>query len=492
MMAAALTAAAMTLGDLLGPAAAGHADIEIRDLVIDSRQVTPGAAFVAVPGGVRHGLEFAAQALERGASIVLYVPDAEYPAVPEPSLAVPGLKDRLGELAAVFFASDGAYAEALGVTGTNGKTTVAYLTASAMVEHGAACGYIGTLGFGPPADLNPHSLTTPDCLSLHREIAAMGLPRVALEVSSHALEQDRIAGLDIGAAVFTNLTRDHLDHHGDLASYGDAKARLFNRPALGKAVLNADDPFAARMAHELPAGCEQILTTLRGSPDADLVGNCRFNALSGLDLAVSGRYGSATIASPLIGEFNAENLLLAVGALLAWDLPLADACAALSACKPPPGRMEVFGGTGGLPWVVVDYSHTPAALERVLATLAQATPGDVWCVFGCGGERDRGKRAEMGVVAARSARSIVLTDDNPRGEDPAAIVADIRAGIEAHPDVEVVHAREAAIGRAVRAARAGDVVLVAGKGHETVQTIAGRHRPFDDRAIVADVLGDRS
>ena len=492
MMSAALTAAAMTLGDLLGPGAAGYAGMEIRDLVIDSRQVTPGAAFLAVPGGARHGLDFAAEALERGAAIVLYAPDADRPEVPEPSVAVADLGGRLGDLAKAFFAADGERSDVLGVTGTNGKTTVAWLTANAIAERSGACGYIGTLGFGPPADLEPHALTTPDCLSLHREVAAMGLPRVALEVSSHALAQDRIAGLEIAAAAFTNLTRDHLDEHGDFAAYGDAKARLFTRPGLARAVLNGDDPFAGRLLRNLPAGCEPILTSQHGRRDADLVGRCRLKALSGLELAVSGRYGSARIESPLIGEFNAENLLLAAGALVAWELPLTEACAALAECEPPPGRMEVHGGTGGQPWVVVDYAHTPDALDRALATLAAAAPGESWCVFGCGGERDRGKRLEMGAAAARSAQHIVLTDDNPRGEDPAAIVADIRAGVEAHPDVAIVHSREQAIARAVAAAGEGDVVLVAGKGHETTQALAGgRQRPFDDRAVVADVLGDR-
>ena len=491
MMSAALTAAAMTLGDLLGPGAAGHAAMEIRDLVIDSRQVTPGAAFLAVPGGARHGLDFAAEALERGAAIVLYAPDADHSEVPEPSLAIPGLGDRLGDLARAFFAPDGERPDVLGVTGTNGKTTVAWLVANAMAERGAACGYIGTLGFGPPADLEPHALTTPDCLSLHRQVAAMGLPRVALEVSSHALAQDRIAGLEIAAAAFTNLTRDHLDHHGDFGAYGDAKARLFTRPGLARAVLNGDDPFAARVLRDLPEGCESVLTSQHGRPDADIVGRCRLRGLSGLELEVNGRYGSATLVSPLIGEFNGENLLLAAGALVAWGLPLTDACAALAECTSPPGRMEVHGGTGGQPWVVVDYAHTPDALERALATLAAAAPGELWCVFGCGGERDRGKRPEMGAAAARSAQHIVLTDDNPRGEDPAAIVADIRAGVEAHPDVAIVHSREQAIARAVAAAGDGDVVLVAGKGHETSQTAADGQRPFDDRAVVADLLGDR-
>jgi UDP-N-acetylmuramoyl-L-alanyl-D-glutamate--2,6-diaminopimelate ligase len=487
MMAAALTAA-MTLGELLGSGAGAHAGIAIRDLVLDSRQVSAGAAFVAVPGGRNHGLEFAEQALARGAAVVLYEPSPAFARVPEPSVAVPDLRSRLGDLAKTYFGRGATRAVLAGVTGTNGKTTVAYVIAQALQSLGTPCGYIGTLGFGRPPSLATHALTTPDCLTLHREIAALGTPRVVLEVSSHALAQDRIAGLGIGTAVFTNLTRDHLDEHGDFASYGRAKARLFRRPGLADAVVNLDDPFAPMLLAAIERNVRTIGVSLRGAHQAALDARFVSHGLKGLELRIAGKYGPAAMFSRMVGGFNAENLLLALGALLAWDVELTDACGALAQCMPPRGRMEVIGGRAA-PHVVIDYAHSPDALERVLQVLAEVATGEVWCVFGCGGERDRGKRPIMGAVAARLAQHVVLTDDNPRSEDPASIVTDICGGIDAQADVVVEHDRAAAIAYAIRAARPGDVVLVAGKGHEAVQAIGAARRPFDDREVAAAALG---
>jgi UDP-N-acetylmuramoyl-L-alanyl-D-glutamate--2,6-diaminopimelate ligase len=404
---------------------------------------------------------------------------------------VPNLRARLSELARAFFAIDPAPA-IVGVTGTNGKTTVAYLLAQTL--GGAAkraSAYIGTLGFGVPPSLTRHALTTPDCLTLHRELAELGAARVAMEISSHALAQDRVAGLAIHTAVFTNLTRDHLDEHGDLASYGRAKQRLFETPGLAYAVVNADDPFAATLAAAVPAGCRVIRTSTRGAP-AELGATIVASSLAGLTLDVGGAFGHARLTSKLAGDFNAENLLVALGALLASGQPLATACAALGEASGAPGRLEVQGGPPAQPWVVVDYAHTPDALERVLATLAAVAGGAIHVVFGCGGDRDRGKRPLMGAIAARGARHVVLTDDNPRGEDPAAIVREIAAGIEKPALVDVVHDRRQAIRTALAAAQPGDVVLIAGKGHETEQLACGERRPFDDRAVAAELLGDRS
>jgi UDP-N-acetylmuramoyl-L-alanyl-D-glutamate--2,6-diaminopimelate ligase len=492
MMAAALTAAAMTLGELLGPAAALHSAIEVTDLVLDSRQVGEGAAFVAVPGGTDHGLRFAERALARGAAVVLYEPTAAFPDVPEPSVAVPDLKRRLGELAKAFFGRGRPPAAVAGVTGTNGKTTVAYLIAQATTRLGAPCGYIGTLGYGRPPALTGHELTTPDCLTMHREIAALATAHVAAEVSSHALVQERVAGLDVQTAVFTNLTRDHLDHHGDFASYGRAKTRLFTRPELRNAVINFDDPFATTLLNAVGGTVRVFGTTLHGADGAALVVRAESLGSAGVQLHIDGRHGRAEFRSRLIGGFNAENLSQALGALLAWDFPLGGACAALADCMPPKGRMEVFGGGSRAPFVVIDYAHTPDALERSLAVLEEIRIGDIWCVFGCGGDRDRGKRALMGAAAARAAQHVVLTDDNPRGEEPAAIIADIRQGLTGHPSVVVEHERATAIDYAIRRALPGDIVLVAGKGHETVQTIGAERRPFDDRDVVTAVLGGLS
>ena len=490
----------MRLGDLLGAAAGEHAALAITDLVLDSRHVTPGAAFVAVQGERAHGVEFAADALARGAAIVLYEPGAAAAVIaPRPSIAVPNLKQRLGELARAFFGAPPA--PLLAVTGTNGKTTVAWLLAQAESALGRPCGYVGTLGYGVPPSITPHALTTPDCFTLHRELRALGVGRAALEVSSHALAQDRIAGLELPIAVLTNLTRDHLDAHGDFASYGEAKARRFTRPGLTHAVLNANDPFAAELARRLAPGVRTVRTSVGARAPAELTATIEASGLDGLALAVKARLpgerpASAALASPLIGDFNAENLLLAVGVLVALRVPLDDACAALGKARPAPGRVEVVAPAGqpsapNAPTVVVDYAHTPDALERVLATLKPLARGALWCVFGCGGDRDRGKRPQMGAIAARAADHIVLTDDNPRSEDPAAIVAAIRAGVAAHPDVTVIHDREAAIRHAIGSARPGDLVLVAGKGHETVQIVGRDVRAFDDRAVARAALEER-
>jgi UDP-N-acetylmuramoyl-L-alanyl-D-glutamate--2,6-diaminopimelate ligase len=291
--------------------------------------------------------------------------------------------------------------------------------------------------------------------------------------------------------VFTNLTRDHLDEHGDFASYGRAKARLFQLPGLAHAVINVDDTFGAGLGANLPASCDLIRTTIRGVRGADLSARLKRADLDGLTFEVSGRFGSGRLVSRLIGDFNAENLLAALGALLAQGMTVADACSALGEAKPAPGRMEVLGHSRQLPWVVIDYAHTPDALRRVLSTLTSLGPRRIVCVFGCGGDRDRGKRPLMGAVAAELADTLVLTDDNPRNEDPADIVRDIRGGVGDHPDVSVIHDRRTAIRAALERAAAGDVVLVAGKGHETEQIQGAERRPFDDRAVAAELLGGR-
>jgi UDP-N-acetylmuramoyl-L-alanyl-D-glutamate--2,6-diaminopimelate ligase len=402
-------------------------------------------------------------------------------------LAVPNLKARLGELARAFYAT-APKPTIVGITGTNGKTTVAYLLAQVLSQPQRPCGYVGTLGYGVPPKLTAHGFTTPDCLTLHRELAELGAPRIAMEVSSHALAQERIAGLEFHTAVFTNLTRDHLDEHGDLASYGNAKRKLFKIPGLQCAVLNADDAFAATIAADLAPQTELVRTSVRGAA-VELSARLKRADLAGVELDVAGKFGAARLVSKLIGAFNAENLVSALGALVGQGMPLPAACAALGAARPAPGRMEVLGGPPGRPWVVIDYAHTPDALQRVLLALEDAATGELTCVFGCGGNRDRGKRPLMGAVAADLADRIVLTDDNPRGEEPAAIVREIRAGVGEHPRVNVIHDRRTALKTAIERARPGDVVLVAGKGHEAEQIVGGERRAFSDRAVAAEILG---
>ena len=480
---AALATTVMTLGDLLGSNAGAHGSVEITDLVLDSRQVTPGSAFVALPGIQEHGLSHAEDALRRGAAIIIYEPASVFSSIPEFSIPVEGLSDRLGELARKFFWCDFSPQAVAGVTGTNGKSTVAYLIAQAMNYTGAACGYVGTLGYGIPPDLKEHGLTTPDCLTLHREVRDLQSSYAAVEVSSHALAQDRISGLDIPTAVFTNLSRDHLDYHGDLASYGRAKAKLFQRSGLSQAVLNVDDPFTNTLLRGLPDDVTKISISTRDS-SANLFGQVLWADLDGITVQISGLCGTGLIKSKLVGDFNAENLLLALGVLSAWDVTMADACEMLSFCRTPPGRMEVFRGSADSPWVIVDYAHSPTALENALTCLNRYSAAETWCVFGCGGERDSGKRPLMGAVAAKLADHIVLTNDNPRGEDPGEIIAQIRSAITSHPDVIVEHDRKRAIVNAIGAASPGDAVLIAGKGHEVLQEIGQQRHPFNDRSVV--------
>ncbi|MFL2553667.1 MAG: UDP-N-acetylmuramoyl-L-alanyl-D-glutamate--2,6-diaminopimelate ligase [Candidatus Rariloculaceae bacterium] len=489
-MMAALATAAITLGEVFGAAAGSLAGMKIDDLVVDSRQVKPGTGFVALPGSHGHGLDYLDDARARGATAIIYEPLEDQPRVDAPAIEIPGLSSQLGQIAKAFFGRPAAPLKLAGVTGTNGKSTVAHLIAQAHTLRGIDCGYLGTLGYGVPPNLTAQTLTTPDCLSLHRTLRSLAVDYVALEVSSHALAQDRIAGLEFDTAVFTNLSQDHLDYHGTFDKYRDAKASLFGLGSLRNAVFFVDDPAASVIAKRLGPEVTRIDVSMENN--ADIRGRLLTSDLYGIQLEVQGPGGLAIIKSSLVGDFNAENLLLAIGVLLAWDISLTDACDALGRCASLPGRMQVFGGDHEAPWVIVDYAHTPAALARVLENLQRAATSELWCVFGCGGQRDSGKRAAMGSAAARIANHIVLTDDNPREEDPDAIIADIRSGIPSHPHVWVEHDRALAISDAVCRARVGDIVLIAGKGHERTQSIASGEREFSDDLVVEQALEART
>lgn len=488
-MAAAVSIGAMTLGELLDADLGVYTQTEISDLALDSRDITDGAAFVALAGERHHGLDFAEQALGGGAVVILCEPTATVRTVRGPIVEVPNLRNRLGEIAQRFYRRKATWPRLTGITGTNGKTTVAFLVSQALTRLQKTCGYIGTLGFGIPPQLAAHRLTTPDCLTLHKEIALMPVADVALEISSHALAQNRIDGLSIQSAVFTNLTRDHLDEHGEIAAYAEVKASLFRRPEIDQVVLNLDDPFAEQLRDVINPSARVLGTSVAQHDFADLYAVIDDLSLDGLSLSISGAYGQAQLISPLIGDFNAQNLLLALGALLNLDVPLAEACDALADALPPPGRMEAFHGSGDGPVVLVDYAHTPDALTRVLDMAAHLANREVYCVFGCGGDRDTGKREEMGQVAASRADVIIVTTDNPRTEDPQEIASAIVAGARGHPNLSVVLDRATAIRQAIGSAGHGDLVLVAGKGHEHTQLIGARSQPHDDRAIVMSALG---
>jgi UDP-N-acetylmuramoyl-L-alanyl-D-glutamate--2,6-diaminopimelate ligase len=483
----------------------GHAhpvrDVEIRDLTQDSRAVTPGAAFLACQGRRTHGLAHAADAVARGAVAVLWEPvpgGVELPSLPPDVVAcgVPELSKRLGDLADRFFREPSAVVRVAGVTGTNGKTTTAFLLAQASELVGRRSAYLGTIGFGRAFELRDIGLTTPDPISVHRRIAQARDDRavtMAIEVSSHALDQQRVNGVRFDTAVFTNLTRDHLDYHGTEEAYAAAKTRLFESAGLERAVINVGDPFGRELASRLPDTVERILYTTRNEliPDT-AAGWLRLSELkasaNGLTLQVESSWGAGTLRSRLIGDFNAENLLAALGVLLGWRVPLQQALVALAACVAPPGRMEAFGG-GARPLVLVDYAHSPDALAKVLVAARAHARGRLLCVFGCGGDSDTGKRPQIGAIAEQHAELVFVTNDNPRSEDPLAIVAQIRAGMQDPDRAHVVTDREAAIREALTLAEPGDVVVVAGKGHENYQLVGTEVRSFSDAEVVTRVLG---
>jgi UDP-N-acetylmuramoyl-L-alanyl-D-glutamate--2,6-diaminopimelate ligase len=492
-----------TLGSLLEGFAQPLRDVELTDLAFDSRQIAPGAAFIACQGRTSHGLAHAVAAVERGAVAVLWEPAAgvEAPALPPHVIvvALPGLRRLAGELADRFFGRPSAELRVAGFTGTNGKTTCAYLLAQAADLVGRRGMYLGTIGFGRPGALSDPGLTTPDVVSVHRRLAAArdaGARTMSLEVSSHALDQERVAGVRFDTAVFTNLTRDHLDYHGTLEAYGEAKDRLFRMPGLQRAVINVRDEFGARLAATLDPSVERVLFAASNElwiePGAGWIRLPEMRATpAGLTLHVESSWGAGTLRSRLVGEFNAENLLAVLGVLLGWGVPLQQALIALSTCMAPPGRMEAFGG-GAQPLALVDYAHSPDALAKVLDAARAHARGRVFCVFGCGGDRDPGKRPMMGAVAEAQADVVVVTDDNPRTEDSRTILEQILGGMRGPDAAHVIADRAEAIHYALAEADAGDVVVVAGKGHEDYQIVGAETRPFSDRAVVLDALGEEA
>jgi UDP-N-acetylmuramoyl-L-alanyl-D-glutamate--2,6-diaminopimelate ligase len=470
--------------------------VVVRDLTLDSRAVQPGDAFVALAGRSTHGLDHVAEAVARGASAVIWDPTEgrDLPSLPPAvtAVSVPGLKPELGDVADRFYGEPSAEAEVAGITGTNGKTTCAWLYA---VCRGAAGGYLGTLGQGRPPELTATSHTTMDAVSVHRALRALvdaGATHIAMEVSSHALDQDRVAGVRMPLGAFTNLTRDHLDYHGTMAAYGAAKERLFQSRGVAHAVINVGDGFGRQLAARLAPGVELTRVEVGAAPPATgryVVASRVDCHETGLELDGATHAGPFRMRSPLLGAFNAENLLVVLGLLLAADVPLAAALEALAAARPPPGRLETFELGARGPTLVVDYAHSPDSLAKALAVLRAHTRGSLWCVFGCGGDRDTGKRPLMAAAAEAGADRLVITDDNPRSEDPDRIVAMITAALTGRVPAHVERDREAAIRGAAAAARPGDVILVAGKGHEDYQLYGSERRAYSDRDVARALAG---
>jgi len=492
---------AMLLRELLPDVAGIPGDLRITGLVMDSREVRPGHAFVAIAGFGAHGLKFVEQARTGGASAILF--EAPAPAdlpVPADAIAVPNLRARLGELADRFHGRVTDAMTVVGVTGTNGKTSTVQLLAQAWTLRGLRCGTVGTLGAGLYGQVTPTGFTTPLVLKLHELLAQMhdaGAQAVAMEVSSHALDQGRVDGVHFDVAVFTNLTRDHLDYHGDMDTYGAAKARLFAWPGLQAAAVNLDDEYGVHLHTRLPTGVKVIGLSSRGAAGATLRADALKLDSAGIAFDLVEGTQKHPVRSKLLGRFNVDNLLAVAGALYASGDTPAQIAATLSQLQPIHGRMNRLGGGGATdgksrPLVVIDYAHTPDALEQALKSLRAHAQARLVCVFGCGGERDRGKRPQMAAIAEANADAVIVTDDNPRSEDGDQIVADILAGF-AHPGAVVVQRdRAAAIARAIGEAGPNDIVLIAGKGHEPYQEINGVQHPFDDTEVARAQLEVRT
>lgn len=466
-------------------------DITITGIELDSRRVERGQAFLAVAGQSTHGIRHALQAQERGASIVIHDGQAEMPALQVPSVTVPHLGQHLSGIAARFYHSPSDHLTIAGVTGTNGKTSTAHFIAQAWQATSSDAGIIGTVGFGPVGRLKPANMTTPDPVSLQAMLSGcldQGVDKLAMEVSSHALAQGRCDDVTFDAAVFTNLSRDHLDYHGTMEAYADAKRRLFIDYHPRFAVINLDDAFGKTLAQEISNGTQVFTYGTNGS--SELRGSVLQMDSTGMKIRLLSPWGDGELRTGLLGAFNISNLLAAAGTLALLGMPWSQVIHQLEMMRPVPGRMQCIGGDATQPVVVVDYAHTPDALQQALTALRSHLHGRLVCVFGCGGDRDSGKRPMMAQVAESLSDRILMTTDNPRGEDPAAIISDMQAGLKNPARAQIVIDRASAIRQAVRESSSGDIVLIAGKGHESWQEAGGQKIPFSDEATVHAALED--
>ncbi len=472
----------------------------VDEVTSSSREARRGAAFLAYPGATRDGRDFIADAVLRGASAVLFEAkgftwNADWKV---PHLGVPDLKAHASQIAGHVY---GHPAEALwmtGVTGTNGKTSVSQWIAKGLELAGRKSAVIGTIGNGLVGHLQPADNTTPDAVALQRmlrEYLRAGAEACAMEVSSHGLDQGRVADIKYDVAVFTNLTRDHLDYHGTMERYGEAKAALFDQRGVKHAVINVDDAFGVALAERQAgrSGVELIRYSMRQNGSfANLAAKSVAVSPSGLSFEVTGQFGVARVESDILGAFNIGNLLAVIGALIAGGMTLAQAAAIAGKLPPVPGRMQTVrcaGKTSDKPLVVVDYAHTPDALEKALSTVSAIVPenGRLISLFGCGGDRDRGKRPQMGAISARYADLTIITSDNPRTEDPQRIIGDIEAGMGTAP-YRAIADRQQGIYEALNEARPGDIVVIAGKGHEDYQIVGETKHHFSDVEVAQEAL----
>ncbi len=484
--------AVLTLADLLQ----GYADappLPVNGIASDSRRIRDGCVFFACQGISSHGLDYLAEAKAAGARAVVY--DASTAEAPDDigltMIAVEALGEKLGDIASRFYGHPSESLRVIGVTGTNGKTTVAWLVAETARFLGVRSAYLGTLGYGVDEIEMTDGMTTPAAIELQDRLADFvekGADMAAIEVSSHALSQDRVAGVRFEAALFTNLTRDHLDYHADMRAYFEAKARLFLEADTHCRIVNIDSEFGAELAARCGEGVVRVSTDCDRATDSGphvLVRSVVLNEF-GSDVSFESAWGDGRFNVQLPGDFNVANSAIVLALMLQQGVAVDDACDALSKVQAPPGRMQRVVAEG--PAVYVDYAHTPKAAEVVLRALRPHCRGKLWCVFGCGGERDVGKRPLMGRIAERLADHLVITSDNPRKEDPWQIIDDIVAGLARTEAATIIEDRAAAIAWAIDHAGETDVILVAGKGHEDSQQVGTESRPFSDYAVAQAAL----
>ncbi|MBV1915200.1 MAG: UDP-N-acetylmuramoyl-L-alanyl-D-glutamate--2,6-diaminopimelate ligase [Pseudomonadales bacterium] len=467
-----------------------ESNITVTGIQSDSRKVTQGDLFLAVPGIVTDGSHYIDQAVQKGASAVLINADgAGQNDLPVPCIKVENLAQKTGEIAGRFYGEPSQQLNVIAITGTNGKTSCGRIIAELAEKAGQKCMVVGTTGYGFLDQLNTASHTTPDAIVL-QELLAWGCDQQAqmasLEVSSHALEQHRLSGVQVDTAIFTNLTRDHLDYHGSMESYGEAKRKLFALPGLNYAVINLDDKFGRELLADMP-GAVQTYSYSLVSKQADLYAKIVENP-KGICADIQTPWGNGRLTSSLLGDFNLSNLLASIAALCVSGVKLETVLSGIETLVPVEGRMESFG-KATQPTVIVDFAHTPDALEKALNQLKQVCQGQLICVFGCGGDRDQGKRAMMGKTADQLCDHLILTDDNPRNEAPKDITDAIIAGMNGCATLEVIHDRGQAIERAISQANSKDYVLIAGKGHEQTQQYATLSIHFSDRKVVQNILG---
>jgi len=458
-------------------------DVTVSGIQKDSRLIKKGDLFLAVPGDATDGRSFMDTAVANGAAIVLYESDWNESLIESsvPMIKVEKLSARIGEIASRFFEKPSEKMKLIAVTGTNGKSSCSHFIAKSLTVLGRNCGVVGTLGYGFPHDLKPFGLTTPDAIQMQRflfDIYRQDAQAVAVEASSHGLVQGRLQGTEVKIAVLTNLTRDHLDYHHDLDQYKSGKRILFEMPSVELAVLNKDDPFGLELEKFLSDKMNKISYSLEDRSADVFCENIHLHE-KGMSSQVTTPWGCGVLKSSLYGRFNLSNLLAVLCVLGAEGFNLNDMLATLAGVKNIKGRMDRIDQSDSAT-VVIDFAHTPDALDKALLAVREHCTGKLWCVFGCGGDRDRGKRPQMGSIADRLSDYIVLTDDNPREEDSQIIIEEIMAGIEEADNVHVDTDRTKAIKYAISKADADDVVLIAGKGHEDYQEIAGGRIPFSD------------